>query len=122
MGRLRRQHPAGAERPELTTDLEADRRYRVALTRREWENRFLRLTERLEADERDGPLAHGAFAADAAGFVFVDALRAHVAGLEVSMHAHLDDLVIAQGDPDPWEAEIAPGILERLLGTAAANQ
>ncbi|TVQ49479.1 MAG: bifunctional metallophosphatase/5'-nucleotidase [Gammaproteobacteria bacterium] len=88
----------------LTTDLETSRRYRVVMPQREWEKRFLRLTEQLQGAERDGPLAARAFTARPAGFSSVDALAGYLADLPESVEQTLARLAAAQGDADPLEA------------------
>lgn len=101
-----------------STDLDPDRHYSVVMTAREWENRFLRVIDRLEGEERVGPLSSGRFQASPAGFSSIDALSAYLSALrDVSVHDHLAELAAAQGDPDPLEAQAEHRILQRALPT-----
>lgn len=100
------------------TDLDPDRRYSVIMTAREWENRFLPLVDRLEGEERIGPLSSGEFHASPAGFSSIEALSAYLDALgDTSVNEHLADLATAQGDSDPLEAQAEQRILQRALPT-----
>ena len=105
----------------IETSLDPDQSYRVVMPEREWEKRFLRLTEQLDADEREGVLAERDFSAHPAGFSSVDALAAYLRDLEEPVASNLATLRQRQGDADAWEAPLAQRILARQLADAARD-
>lgn len=99
----------------VLTNLEPKRRYRVVMPEREWDKRLMRMRARI--DDADHPLAARKQTADPAGFHTIDALIAHLEALGERgerVGAHLEQLALRQGDPDPMEATLEPQTLARM--------